>query len=141
MGADADFLGRMGPELQLLLPMLDERARRLVLGMTARAAGEGGTGAVATLTGASWQTVAKGAAELASGTASAAGPGPPAGAAAASRWPTPIRGCPARWGAGQGLVRGDPESPLVWTTNSVKRLAGQLTAQGHRCSDSTCCGC
>src|ERR1700691_1612852 len=67
MGADADFLGRMGPELQLVLPMLDERARRLVLGMTARAAGEGGTGAVAALTGAWWQTVADGAAEAGSG--------------------------------------------------------------------------
>src|ERR1700722_17433223 len=67
MGADADFLGRMGPELELVLPMLDERARRLVLGMTARAAGAGGTGAVAALTGASWQTVADGVAEAGSG--------------------------------------------------------------------------
>ena len=31
MGADAVFLERMGPELELLLPMLDERSRRLVL--------------------------------------------------------------------------------------------------------------
>ena len=67
MGADADFLGRVGPQLQLVLPMLDERSRRLVLGMAARAAGDGGTGAVAALTGASWQTVADGAAEVASG--------------------------------------------------------------------------
>src|ERR1700751_5253022 len=67
MGADAGFLGLMGPELQVLLPRLDERSRRLVLGAVARAAGEGGTGAVAALTGASWQTVADGAAELASG--------------------------------------------------------------------------
>jgi len=67
MGADAVFLGRMGPELELLLPMLDERSRRLVLGAVARAAGEDGRGAVASLTGASWQTVADGAAEVASG--------------------------------------------------------------------------
>ena len=44
MGANAELLGRMGPELELLLPVLDERARRLVLGAVARAAGEGGTG-------------------------------------------------------------------------------------------------
>src|SRR6185437_8682156 len=67
MSADTGFLGRVGPELQLLLPMLDERSRRLVLGAVARAAGDGGTGAVASLAGASWQTVANGAAELASG--------------------------------------------------------------------------
>jgi len=63
----------MGPELELLLPLLDERARRLVLGAVARAAGEGGAGAVARVTGASWQTVANGAAELASGQAVAEG--------------------------------------------------------------------
>jgi hypothetical protein len=67
MGADADVVGRMGPELELLLPRLDERSRRLVLGAVARAAGDGGIGAVAKAAGASWQTVADGAAELASG--------------------------------------------------------------------------
>src|SRR3954447_13405493 len=67
MGADAELLRRMGPELELLLPELDERARRLVLGAVARAAGDGGTGAVARLAGASWQTVANGAAERAWG--------------------------------------------------------------------------
>ena len=44
MGADAGFLGRLGPELELLLPMLDERSRRLVLGAVARAAGGDGGG-------------------------------------------------------------------------------------------------
>ena len=34
-------------------------------------------------------------------------------------------------------MRGDPQSPLVWTTRSAEHLAGQLTAQGHPCSDST----
>src|SRR3954452_3605689 len=67
MSANAELLKRLGPELELLLPELDERARRLVLGAVARAAGDGGTGAVARLCGASWQTVADGAAELGSG--------------------------------------------------------------------------
>ena len=53
--------------------MLDERSRRLVLGMAAQAAGEGGTGAVAALTGAAWQTVADGRAELESGESAPAG--------------------------------------------------------------------
>ena len=67
MGADEAFLGRLGPSLLALLPRVDERARRLVLGMAAEAAGEGGTRAVAALTGMAPQTVAKGAAELAWG--------------------------------------------------------------------------
>src|SRR5271169_2924242 len=67
MGADAEFLGRLGSSLVTVLPMLDERSRRLVMGMAAQAAGEGGTGAVAALAGAAWATVADGKAELESG--------------------------------------------------------------------------
>src|SRR6266851_937486 len=67
MGASGELLKLFGPELELLLPELDEKARRLMLGAVARAAGDGGIGAVARLTGASWQTVADGAAELESG--------------------------------------------------------------------------
>src|SRR6266487_3857267 len=67
MGADAELVDLMGPQLELLLPQLDERSRRLVLGAVARAAGDGGIGAVAQVTGASWQTVANGAGELGSG--------------------------------------------------------------------------
>ena len=89
--ADADFVGRMSPELELLLPLLDERARRLVLGAVARAAGEGGTAAVAAAAGASWQTVANGAAELASGDTRRQG-GCAARAPGAGSWPIRTRG-------------------------------------------------
>ena len=138
MGADADFLGRMGPELQLVLPMLDERARRLVLGMAARAAGEGGTGAVAALTGASWQTVADGAAEVASGDSA-----PPGRVRRPGGGRRPLaEGDPGLVPALLALVRdstrGDPQSPLVWTTKSVKKLAGEMTAAGRPCSPQTC---
>ena len=34
-------------------------------------------------------------------------------------------------------MRGDPGSPLTWTTRSVKRLSGELAAAGHRCSPVT----
>ena len=73
MSANAELVGLMGPQLELLLPQLDERSRRLVLGAVARAAGDGGIAAVAKATGASWQTVANGAGELVSGRD--AGPG------------------------------------------------------------------
>jgi Rhodopirellula transposase DDE domain len=138
MGADADFLGRVGPELQLVLPMLDERARRLVLGMTARAAGEGGTGAVATLTGASWQTVADGAAEVASGDSA-----PPGRVRRPGGGRRPLAGTdpglvPALLALVADSIRGDPQSPLQWTTRSVRKLAGEMTAAGHPCSPQTC---
>src|SRR5271155_1788813 len=137
MGADEDFLGRLGPSLVELLPRVDERTRRLVLGMAARAAGDGGTAAGAALAGVSVQTVAKGAAELESGD------DPPAG-----RVRRPGGGRKKLTEADPGLLpalealikdamRGDPVSPLTWTTRSAEHLAGQLTAQGHPCSDST----
>src|SRR5580692_2840466 len=66
MDAEPGFLGQLGPSLLRVLPLLDERSRRLVLGMAAEAEGKGGAGRVAALTGASWQTVANGKAELAS---------------------------------------------------------------------------
>jgi hypothetical protein len=137
MGVNAELAGLMGPQLELLLPVLDEKARRLVLGAVARAAGDGGITAVANVTGASWQTVADGAAELESGQVAAAG-----------RIRRPGGGRKTLAGADPGLVpallalvedsaRGDPESPLAWTTKSVKKLAGELTARGHRCSPQT----
>jgi hypothetical protein len=87
MSANTELVGLMGPQLELLLPVLDEKSRRLVLGAVARAAGDGGVAAVARVTGASWQTVANGAAELASGRGGCAGR-----AAAAGGWRTTTRG-------------------------------------------------
>ena len=137
-GADEDFLGLVGPQLQLLLPMLDERSRRLVLGMTALAAGEGGTGRVAALAGASWQTVADGAAEVSPGETAPEGRVRRAGG---GRKPL-AESDPGLLAALLALVedssRGDPGSPLQWTTKSVKRLSDELAAAGHRASPVTC---
>jgi transposase len=137
MGASRELLKVMGPELELLLPELDEKARRLTLGAVARAAGDGGTGAVAKLTGASWQTVADGAAELASGQVAPPGRVRRPGAGRKKLAETDPGLVPALLALVQESTRGDPESPLVWTTKSAVKLAGELTRQGHRCSPQT----
>jgi hypothetical protein len=137
MSADAELLRRMGPQLDVLLPVLDEKARRLVLGAVALAAGDGGTGAVARLTGASWQTVADGAAELASGDVAPAGRVRRPGAGARKLAETDPGLVPALLALVEDSCRGDPESPLLWTTKSAAHLAGELRAQGHRCSPQT----
>jgi hypothetical protein len=137
MGVNAELVGLMGPQLDALLPVLDEKSRRLVLGAVARAAGDGGISAVAKATGASWQTVADGAAELAAGDTAPPGRVRRPGGGRKRLTETD----PGLAGALEALIkdamRGDPQSPLVWTTRSAEHLAGQLTAQGHRCSDST----
>ena len=137
MGANAGLLKVMGPELELLLPVLDEKSRRLALGAVARAAGDGGIGAVARLTGASWQTVADGAAELESGQVAAEGRvrRPGAGRKKLAETDPGLR--PALLGLVEDSSRGDPESPLLWTTKSAVHLSDELTAMGHRCSPQT----
>jgi hypothetical protein len=137
MGADSGLLKQMGPELELLLPMLDERSRRLVLGAVARAVGEAGTGAVASLAGASWQTVADGAAEVASGDSAPAGRVRRPGAGRRPLAESDPGLLPALEDLVRDSVRGDPQSPLTWTTRSVKKLSGELAAAGHPCSPVT----
>src|SRR6266571_4814347 len=127
----------MGPELELLLPELDEKARRLVLGAVARAAGDGGTGAVAKMTGASWQTVADGAAELASGEVAPPGRIRRPGAGRRKLAEADPGLVPALLALVEDSSRGDPESPLLWTTKSARHLSDELTRQGHRCSPQT----
>jgi hypothetical protein len=137
MDAELGFLGQLGPSLLKVLPLLDERSRRLVLGMAAEAEGKGGAARVASLAGASWQTVADGKAELEAGDELPAG-----------RTRRPGGGRKALAAADPGLVpaleeliraasRGDPQAPLAWTTRSAAHLAGELARQGHRCSDAT----
>src|SRR5712691_1201147 len=137
MSADADLAGRMKPELELLLPLLDERSRRLVRGAVARAAGEGGVTAVARVAGVSWQTVANGAAELGSGQVAEAGRVRRAGGGRKKLAESDPGLVPALLELVEDSTRGDPQSPLTWTTKSLVNLAGELAAQGHRCSAQT----
>jgi hypothetical protein len=134
MGANAELVGLMGPQLELLLPELDERARRLTLGAVARAAGNGGITAVAGVAGVSWRTVADGAAELESGPAVPEGRVRRPGGGRKPLAETDPGLTPALLGLVADSTRGDPVSPLVWTTKSVANLARELAALGHRCS-------
>ena len=111
--------------------LLDERQRRRWLGIEARALGRGGVSAVARATGASRTTVTAAVAELAGGGDDSAGRVRRAGA---GRPPVSQRD-PAVVAALERLVdpttRGDPESPLRWTSKSTRTLADELCAHGH----------
>src|ERR1700733_2057140 len=136
--ADAELLRVMGPELEVLLPVLDEKGRRLVWGAGAGGGGEGGAPAVANVTGAAWQTVADGAAELGSGDVVPAGRVRRPGGGRKKLAGTDPGLVPGLLGLVGGSTRGDPGSPLLWTTKSAVKLSGALTAAGHRCSPQTC---
>jgi hypothetical protein len=122
-----------------LLPQLDERSQRLVLGSEARSLGHGGIGVVARASGASRGRVSRGAAEVA------------AGAAPAGRVRRPGAGRRPAAAVDPGLLpallalvepgeRGDPVSPLRWTTKSLRHLAGELARAGHRAGRDTVAG-
>src|SRR5579859_5212032 len=137
MSANAELVKLMGPQLEVVLPELDEKSRRLVLAAVARAAGDGGITAVAKAAGASWQTVADGVAELESGQVAPAGRVRRPGAGRKPLAETDPGLVPALLALVEDSSRGDPESPLLWTTKSVVNLSGELRARGHACSPQT----
>jgi len=111
-------------------PYLDERQRRLWLGVEAQALGRAGAGVVARATGSDVKTVRRGRDEV------------EAGLEPDGRVRGPGGGRPSVTDLGGGVLpalealvdpetRGDPMSPLRWTTKSTVHLAGELTGQGH----------
>jgi Rhodopirellula transposase DDE domain len=122
-----------------LLPVLDERQRRLVAGAEARMRGHGGIRLVARAAGMDEDTVSRGVRELAAGVDVGAASGRVRRAGAGRpRVASRDTGLVA---ALLGLVepdeRGDPESPLRWTTKSLRRLAAELTGAGHPVGSDT----
>jgi len=117
-------------------PHLNERQWRLLLGAQARALGRVGIGRVARLAVVHPDTVGRGARELDAGIepdgrVRRAGAGRPAATATDPGLAAAVRRLvdPA--------TRGDPESPLRWTTKSTANLAEALTAAGHPVSPDT----
>ncbi len=116
-----------------LWPHLDERQRRLLLGVEARELGRGGVKLVAAAAEVSPDTVAKGLRELESGAAPTGRVRRPGG----GRKPLTATDPGLMEALVDPATRGDPMSALRWTSKSTRTLAKELTAQGHRVSSST----
>ena len=136
MAVSVDAEESLAAKFAALFPHLDERQRRLVMGAEARVLGHGGIKVVAGAADVSAVTVSRGVAELEGG-------GEPLGRAR-----RPGGGRKRVAGTDPGLKdallalvdpesRGDPESPLRWTTKSTRHLAAALTAAGHPVSAPT----
>ena len=125
-----------------LAPIMDERMRRHWAASEAQAIGWGGISAVAQATGIAQKTIKAGRAEL---QAARSAPG-------AAPDPERMR----RAGGGRkrlteidsklqrdlqkllaASTRGDPQSPLKWTSKSSRHLAAELAQQGHQVSYRT----
>jgi hypothetical protein len=138
MAIPKEVVPQLNDRFTALLPHLNERQRRLALAVEARLLGHGGVGTVARVARVSETTVRRGVSELAVGVVPLAdgrvrAPGGGRRRAEAHD--------PAVLSALLGLVepdeRGDPESPLRWTTKSLRHLAEELTWQGHLVSAPT----
>ena len=115
-----------------LSPVLDERGRRRLAAAEATAAGVGGIRAVNRATGIARSTIGRGLRELRSGE-------PPDVArvrrAGGGRKPVSETD-PSLLDDLRGLVepqtRGDPQSPLLWTCKSLRKLSRSLCDMGHK---------
>jgi hypothetical protein len=117
-----------------LSPHLNERERRLLAATEATAAGYGGIAAVSQATGIAATTIGRGLKELVGEAAIALGRVRRSGG---GRKPLTVTN-PALLTDLLALVepgeRGDPMSSLRWTCKSLRQLAAELTARGHRIS-------
>jgi hypothetical protein len=118
MSIDEAAPSQLEDRFAVLLPHLNERQRRLAVATEARLLGHGGVRVAARAAGMGETTVRRGVAELEAG-----------------------QDDPELVAALHGMIepdeRGDPESPLRWTTKSLRHLADELTRQGHRVSAPT----
>lgn len=135
-GFEGKFAAGFAAAVAEVAVVLDERARRLLLGAAARQLGRGGITRVAEAAGVSVDTVGRGAAELEAGIV---GDGRVRAKGAGRR---PVEETdPEVWPGLEKLVdpetRGDPMSALRWTTKSTAHLSEALTEAGHQVSAKT----
>jgi hypothetical protein len=117
---------------EALAPMLDERALRRFAAAEAQAAGRGGVAVVSRITGLARSTIGRGLNELRAGVA-----------CDASRVRRPGGGRKPLFVTDPSLrdhlralvepdARGDPQSPLLWTCKSLRKLSESLRDMGHK---------
>jgi transposase len=116
-----------------VIPILDERQKRLVTGAASKMFGHGGIRAVARMSGLDQTTVSRGATQIESGVEEttrirAVGGG-------RKRLTETQPGIEDALDAlVEPVTRGDPMSPLRWTTKSVQNLANELVSAGFKVS-------
>jgi len=128
--------GAIRRRFKLIEKHLDERMRRLLAAAEAEAVGSGGISLVARATGVSRRAIRVGAQELKARGLRTGADGRirrPGGGRkrTVAQDPTLIADLEKLM---EPTARGDPDSPLRWTCKSIRRLAADLTRQGHRTS-------
>jgi hypothetical protein len=138
MRVDDEVRGQLAARFVVLLPHLNERQQRLALATEARLLGRGGLAAVAAAARVSPTTVRRGVTELDAGEEpfSVGRSRRPGGGRKAVTAHDPDL-VTSLLGLIEPDERGDPMSPLRWTTKSLRHLAAELTERGHPVSAPT----
>ena len=113
---------------------LNERTRRLLAASEAITIGWGGISAVSRATGLSRQVISEGIQELQAGERVGDGRIRRKGGGRKSTMSKDPSLCEDLEGLVEPVTRGDPESPLRWTSKSVRKLAKELQHLGHQVS-------
>ena len=130
----------IGERFRALAPELSERGRRIWAASEARVLGRGGIAAVSRASGISPNTIRKGLREIDAGERLEEGRVRRRGG---GRKPI-TQTDPVLLEALEALVaddcRGDPTQVLLWTSKSVRKLAGELRERGHEAHYTTVAG-
>src|SRR5205823_13057162 len=136
MGGKEEAAQVLGAKFAAIFPHLDERQRRLLMAAEARALGHGGIRLVARAAGVREATVSLGVDELEAGAEPLGRARRPGGGRKRAADVDPgLR--PALLALVAPQERGDPMSPLRWTTKLTRNLADELTRQGHKVGADT----
>ena len=134
----------IGQRWEVMADVLDERQRRLLAGVEAKVLGRGGISAVAVATGISRATIMAGISEIEAMKSTDLGADQPAahqstGTRQAGGGRKKIQTkdetlLPDLLSLVDSSTRGDPQSALRWTCKSLRNLADELNAKGHKVS-------
>ncbi len=133
----------IGQRWAVMRDALDERQRRLLVAIEAKVLGRGGVSAVAVATGVSRTTIMAGLSDIEAMKSTARTAGPSAAQTTGTRQAGAGRKkietkdetlLPDLLALVDSTTRGDPESPLRWTCKSLRNLADELKAKGHKVS-------
>jgi len=131
----AELVDSVARRYEVLRPHLSEFQRRLWLGAEAAELGAGGVAVVAAVTGVAADTVRRGRKEAEDGAAPAVGRSRKPGGGRKRAESHDAELVAAFELLIDPATRGDPMSPLRWTSKSIRALTAALREKGHQVSD------
>ena len=135
LGDDNIMDKKQEEKIKMMLPLLNEKQRRIYLASEAIAMGRGGITGVSRVSGISRSVITAGIKEINEGNTDMLSINAPIRRKGAGRKPI-TESQPGIKDALEKLVSdstfGDPMSPLLWTTKSLRNLADEMVAEGFR---------